>query len=727
VTTATTAKDTQQQDTDIEQLCINTIRTLSMDGVQKANSGHPGTPMACAPLAYLLYTEVMRHNPRDSQWPDRDRFVLSAGHASMLLYSALYLTGYDLSLDELKNFRQWGSKTPGHPEYSHTPGVETTTGPLGQGFGNGVGMALAERWLAARFNKPGHDIVDHYTYALCSDGDLMEGVASEAASIAGFLKLGRLIYFYDDNTITIDGHTDLAFSEDVGKRFEAYQWHVLHVEDINDLEAMRSAIREAQAEKDKPSLIVVKTVIGYGSPNKHNSSDAHGSPLGKEEIPLTKKNLGWEWDEPFYVPDEALQRFRQAVLKGAEEQSNWQQRMEQYKREFPQEAAELDLFMSGRLPNGWDDELPVFAPDKGPMATRTSSGQAINAIAAKVQNFISGAADLYPSTDAYIKGGGDLKGDDFAARNVHYGIREHGMGSILQGMTLHKGLIPFGSTFLIFYDYMRPPLRLAALMKNPVLMVYTHDSIGLGEDGPTHEPVEMLSGMRAVPNLWNIRPADANESVFAWKAALQRRDGPTCLILTRQKLPIFNREEVGSAEGVLRGAYILAEADGGSPDLIIMGTGSEVQWALAARPILQEQGIKTRVVSMPCWELFEEQDQSYRDEVLPPDVKKRLSIEAASPMGWHKWVGDEGDIIAVETYGASAPAEVIFEKYGFTTDNVVQHGLALMGRRDPVPPAQTEQHVTPDLGEGGSAPHERDLEKQGATQTGMETSQEKQT
>ncbi len=727
MTTATTEQETRQQGTDIEQLCINTIRTLSMDAVQKANSGHPGTPMACAPLAYLLYTEVMRHNPRDPHWPNRDRFVLSAGHASMLLYSSLYLTGYDLSLDEIKNFRQWGSKTPGHPEYSHTPGVETTTGPLGQGFGNGVGMAVAERWLATRFNKPGHDIVDHYTYALCSDGDLMEGVASEAASIAGFLKLGKLIYFYDDNTITIDGHTDLAFSEDVGKRFEAYQWHVQHVDDVNDLDALRTAIREAQAVEDQPSLIIVKTVIAYGAPNKKNTAEAHGSPLGKDEIALAKKNLGWEWEEPFYVPDEALQRCRQAILKGAEEQSNWQQRMEQYEREFPDEAAELKLFMSGGLPDGWDDALPVFTPDKGPMATRTSSGQAIQAIAAKVQNLLSGAADLYPSTDAYIKGGGDLKGDNFEARNVHYGIREHGMGAILQGMTLHKGLIPFGSTFLIFYDYMRPPLRLGALMKNPWIMVYTHDSIGLGEDGPTHQPVEMLSGMRAVPNLWNIRPADANESVYAWKAALQRRDGPTCLILSRQKLPIFNRDEVGPAEGVLRGAYILAEADGGKPDLIIIGTGAEVQWAFAARPILQEQGIKTRVVSMPCWELFEEQDQSYRDEVLPPDVKKRLSIEAASPMGWGKWVGDEGDIIGVETYGASAPAEIIFEKYGFTTDNVVQHGLALMGRRDPVPPAQTEQHVTPDVGEGDSAPHQRELEKQGTTQTGMETPQEKQT
>ena len=725
MTTATTAKDTQQG-TDIEQLCINTIRTLSMDGVQKANSGHPGTPMADAPLAYLLYTEVMRHNPRDPHWQNRDRFVLSAGHASMLLYSSLYLTGYDLSLDDLKNFRQWGSKTPGHPEYRHTPGVETTTGPLGQGFGNGVGMALAERWLATRFNKPGHNIVDHYTYALCSDGDLMEGVASEAASIAGFLKLGKLIYFYDDNTITIDGHTDLAFSEDVGKRFEAYQWHVQHIADINDLDAMRNAIREAQSVTDKPSMIVVKTVIAYGSPNKHNTSEAHGSALGTDEIAATKKNLGWEWTEPFYVPDEALQRFRQAVLRGAEEQSNWQLKMEQYKREYPNEAAELDFFMSGGLPDGWDDALPTFTPDKGPMATRSSSGQVIQVLAAKIQNLITGAADLYPSTDAYIKGGGDLKGDNFAARNVHYGIREHGMGSILQGIALHKGIIPFCSTFLIFYDYMRPPLRLAALMKNPWIMVYTHDSIGLGEDGPTHQPVEMLSGMRAVPNLWNIRPADANESVFAWKAALQRRDGPTCLILSRQKLPIFNRDEVGPAEGVLRGAYTLADADGGKPDLIIIGTGAEVQWALAARPILQEQGIKTRVVSMPCWELFEEQDQSYRDQVLPPDVKKRLSIEAASPMGWHKWVGDEGDIIAVETYGASAPAEIIFEKYGFTTDNVVQHGLALLGRRDPVPPAQTEANVTPDLGEGRHRPHQRDLEKSGPTETSTETPQEKQ-
>lgn len=716
----------QAGDMDITQLSINTIRTLSMDGVQRANSGHPGTPMALAPLAYLLYTEVMRHNPRDPHWPDRDRFILSAGHASMLLYSSLYLTGYDLSLEDLKNFRQWGSKTPGHPEHSHAPGVETTTGPLGQGFGNGVGMALAERWLAARFNKPGHEIIDHYTYAICSDGDLMEGVASEAASIAGFLKLGKLIYFYDDNTITIDGKTNLAFSEDVGKRFEAYQWHVQRIDDVNDLDALRQAIKAAQSETDRPSLIIVKSVIAYGSPNKKDTSEAHGSPLGKEEIVLTKKNLGWQWEEPFYVPDEALQHCRQAVLRGEQYQNEWQQKMAEYERAYPEDAAQLRLFMSGGLAEGWDDDLPNFPPEKGPMATRSASGQVIQALAKKVPNLISGAADLYPSTDAYIKEGGDLSAENPTARNVHYGIREHGMGAVLQGISLHKGIIPFGSTFLIFYDYMRPPLRLGAIMKNPWIMVFTHDSIGLGEDGPTHQPVEQLAGLRSVPNLWTMRPADANETTYAWKVALQRREGPTCLILSRQKLPIFNRQEVSPAEGVLRGAYILAEADGGRPDLIIIGTGSEVQWALEARPRLQEQGIKTRVVSIPCWELFEEQDQSYRDEVLPPNVKKRLAIEAASPMGWRKWVGDEGSIIAVETYGASAPAEIIFEKYGFTTDNVVQHGLALMGRREPVPPAQTEQEVLPDQHDSSGAPHERELEQAGTTQTEMETPAEKQ-
>ncbi|MFL5734901.1 MAG: transketolase [Chloroflexia bacterium] len=712
---------------DMDQLSINTIRTLSMDGVQQANSGHPGTPMANAPLAYLLYTETMRHNPRDPDWPDRDRFILSAGHASMLLYSTLYLTGYDVSLEDLKCFRQWGSKTPGHPEHGDTPGVETTTGPLGQGFGNGVGMAFAERWLATRFNKPGFNIVDHYTYALCSDGDLMEGVASEAASIAGFLKLGKLIYFYDDNTITIDGHTDLAFSEDVGKRFEAYGWHVQHVADVNDLNSLHGAIKAAQDVKDKPSLIVVKTVIAYGSPNKHDTSEAHGSPLGAEEVKLTKKNLGWPWEEPFYVPDEALQHGRQAILRGEEAQRKWEDLLAKYESEFPDAAAEFKFFLSGGLPDGWEDALPTFATEKGPMATRSASGQVINAIAKKVPNLISGAADLYPSTDAYIKEGGDVSGNNFAGRNVHYGIREHGMGSILQGIALHKGLIAFGSTFLIFYDYMRPPLRLAAIMRNPLMMVYTHDSVGLGEDGPTHQPVEMLSGMRAVPNLWAVRPADANETRYAWQIALERRDGPTNLILSRQKLPIFDRSQVASAEGVLRGAYVLAEADGGAPDIILIATGAEVPLALEARPKLQEQGVKTRVVSMPCWELFEEQDQSYRDQVLPPGVKKRIAIEAASPMGWLRWVGDEGDIIAVETFGASAPAEIIFEKFGFTVDNVVQHALALLGRREPLPPERTWRGAMANWDKYDDALHERELEKVMPTQTSMETPAEKQT
>jgi transketolase len=704
---------------DISELTINTIRTLSMDGVQKANSGHPGTPMANAPLAYLLYNEVMRHNPNDSHWLDRDRFILSAGHASMLLYSSLYLFGYGMTLDNLKNFRQWGSPTAGHPEYGHAPGIETTTGPLGQGFGNGVGMALAERWLAERFNKPGYDIVNHYTYALCSDGDLMEGVASEAASIAGFLKLGKLIYFYDDNSITIDRHTDLVFSEDVGMRFEAYGWHVQHVADVNDLKSLRSAVKAAQSVTDKPSLIVLKTVIGYGSPNKANTADAHGSPLGKDEVILTKQNLGWPWsEETFYVPDEVLQHTRQAIVRGEDYQKEWDDLMARYKADFPDAAAEFKLFMSGGLPEGWDDDLPSYTPDKGPMATRTSSGQTINAIASKALNLMAGAADLYPSTDAYIKGGGDLDGDNFLARNVHYGIREHGMGAILQGIALHKGPIAFGSTFLIFYDYMRPPLRLAAIMGNPLLMLYTHDSIGLGEDGPTHQPVEMLSGLRAVPNLWTVRPADANESVFAWKIALTRRDGPTVLVMTRQKLPIFDREQVAPAEDTLKGAYILSDADGGKPDLILMATGSEVQLALGAKPLLDKEGIKTRVVSMPCIELFEEQDKSYRDRVLPPGVKQRIAVEAASPMCWYKWVGSEGDIIGVETYGASAPAEIIFEKYGFTVDNVVQHGLALMGKRGPV----RDRPIG-----NGHAPHERTLEKQGKTQTSSETSAEKQT
>jgi transketolase len=732
IVTAQTPTGTQQKQTaryygmTIDQLCINTIRTLSMDAVQKANSGHPGTPMAMAPLAYLLYTEVMRHNPKDPHWDNRDRFILSAGHASMLLYSSLYLTGYDLSLDDLQCFRQWGSPTPGHPEYGHTPGVETTTGPLGQGFANGVGMAIAERWLATRFNRPGYPIVDHYTYALCSDGDLMEGVSSEAASIAGFLKLGKLIYFYDDNTITIDGHTDLAFSEDVGKRFEAYGWHVQRVADVNDLDALRRAIKAAQDEKERPSLIIVKSIIAYGSPNKANTAEAHGAPLGEEEVKLTKKNLGWPWEEPFYVPDEALQHCRQAILRGEEAQKHWQELFARYEQEYPSEAAEYRMFMSGRLPEGWDDDLPQFHPEKSPIATRSASGQVVNALAKKIPNLISGAADLYPSTDVYIKGGGDLNGHNFTARNIHYGVREHAMGAILNGMVLHRGLIPFGSTFLIFSDYMRPPLRLAALMKIPTIMVYTHDSIGLGEDGPTHQPVEQLVGLRAIPNMWVVRPADANETTYAWQIALQRREGPTCLVLTRQKIPVFDRQEVAPAEGVLRGAYILAEAEGGQPEMIIMATGSEVHLALEARRKLQdEHGIRARVVSMPCRELFLEQDKSYQEEVLPPSIRKRLAVEAASPMGWYRWVTDEGDIIGVETFGASAPAEVIFQKFGFTVDNVVNAALAIMGR--PGGEAWTARRREPDWDKYDQTLHERELEKVMATQTAMETPAEKQT
>ncbi|MEP6776188.1 MAG: transketolase, partial [Chloroflexota bacterium] len=608
----------------------------------------------------------------------------------------------------------WGSKTPGHPEYHDTPGVETTTGPLGQGFGNGVGMAFAERWLAERFNKPGFNIIDHHTYAICSDGDLMEGIASEAASIAGFLKLGKLIYFYDDNTITIDGHTDLAFREDVGKRFESYGWHVQHVADIKDLDALRAAIEKAKAITDRPSIVVVKSVIGYGSPNKADTSEAHGSPLGKEEVLLTKQNLGWPWQEPFYVPDEALQYCRQAIERGAEEQKQWQDLMARYKSEFPDSAAEYDLFMSGGLPDGWDDTLPSFTPAQGPLATRTSSGQTVNAIASKVENLVAGAADLYPSTDVYIKGGGDISGNNFLARNAHYGIREHAMGAVLQGIALHKGLIAFGSTFLIFYDYMRPPLRLAAIMKNPLLMVYTHDSIGLGEDGPTHQPVEQLAGLRSVPNMWTVRPADANESVYAWKIAMTRRDGPTCLIMSRQKLPIYDRTKYAPAQDTMRGAYILSDTKNGKPDLILMATGSEVQWIMGAQPILEQAGIKTRVVSMPCWELFEEQDQSYRDEVLPPSVKKRLAIEAASPMGWRKWTGDEGDMIGMETYGASAPAEVIFQNYGFTVENVVARSQALVGKKAAAVSAQPNR------------PKTKTTAAHGKTQTDSETPAEKQ-
>lgn len=658
----------------LEDLCINTIRTLSMDAVQKANSGHPGTAMALAPLAYLLWTRYMRYNPRNPRWLNRDRFVLSAGHACILQYSMLHLTGYDLSLDDLKNFRQWGSRTPGHPEYGHTPGIETTTGPLGQGFANGVGMAIAQRFQASRYNRPGHDIIDHYIYAIVSDGDVMEGVASEAASIAGFLKLGKLIYFYDDNHITIEGNTSLAFTEDVGKRFEAYGWHVQHVADVNDLNALGSAIEAAQAATDQPSLIIVRSHIGYGSPHKQDSREAHGEPLGAEEVKLTKRNLGWPTEEPFYEPEEAVAYFRQAIERGARQEQEWQQRYNAYAAAYPELAAQWQDELKGKLPSGWDSDIPTFAAGTS-LATRAASGQVLNAIASKLPNLIGGSADLAPSTSTYMKGLGDF-GPESNGRNMHFGIREHGMGSILNGMALYGGVIPFGATFLIFSDYMRPPIRLAALMGIKTLYVYTHDSIGLGEDGPTHQPVEQLAALRAIPGLTVIRPGDANETAEAWRVAIQHK-GPVALALTRQALPTLDRTQMASASNLARGAYVLSDSTQ-KPQLILIATGSELSLAVDAANKLRQEGIAVRVVSMPSWELFEEQDAEYKESVLPTDVRARLAIEAASPMGWERYIGPRGDTVTLNHFGASAPGKIVFQQFGFTVDNIVEKAKRLI-------------------------------------------------
>lgn len=658
----------------LEDLCINTIRTLSMDAVQKANSGHPGTAMALAPLAYLLWTRYMRYNPRNPRWLNRDRFVLSAGHACILQYSMLHLTGYDLSLDDLKNFRQWGSRTPGHPEYGHTPGIETTTGPLGQGFANGVGMAIAQRFQASRYNRPGHDIIDHYIYAIVSDGDVMEGVASEAASIAGFLKLGKLIYFYDDNHITIEGNTSLAFTEDVGKRFEAYGWHVQHVADVNDLNALGSAIEAAQAATDQPSLIIVRSHIGYGSPHKQDSREAHGEPLGAEEVKLTKRNLGWPTEEPFYEPEEAVAYFRQAIERGARQEQEWQQRYNAYAAAYPELAAQWQDELKGKLPSGWDSDIPTFAAGTS-LATRAASGQVLNAIASKLPNLIGGSADLAPSTSTYMKGLGDF-GPESNGRNMHFGIREHGMGSILNGMALYGGVIPFGATFLIFSDYMRPPIRLAALMGIKTLYVYTHDSIGLGEDGPTHQPVEQLAALRAIPGLTVIRPGDANETAEAWRVAIQHK-GPVALALTRQALPTLDRTQMASASNLARGAYVLSDS-AQKPQLILIATGSELSLAVDAANKLRQEGIAVRVVSMPSWELFEEQDAEYKESVLPTDVRARLAIEAASPMGWERYIGPRGDTVTLNHFGASAPGKIVFQQFGFTVDNIVEKAKRLI-------------------------------------------------
>ncbi|MEJ2503600.1 MAG: transketolase, partial [Gemmatimonadota bacterium] len=643
------------QSTTEAQLSIDTIRTLSMDGVQAANSGHPGTPMALAPLTYVIWRNHLRHDPSDPSWPDRDRFVLSAGHASMLLYSMLHLSGYDLPLQELRDFRQWGSKTPGHPEHGLTPGVETTTGPLGQGFSNAVGMAMAERHLAAVYNRPDHEIIDHHTYVVCSDGDLMEGVASEAASLAGHLKLGKLIAFWDDNRITIEGDTDLAFSEDVEARFAAYGWHTARVEDGNDLEAIDAAIRGAQQD-DRPSLIAVRTVIGYGSPAKAGTADAHGSPLGAEEVIATKRNLGWPTEEPFYVPDSVRSHMGEAREIGRDRHAAWRERWAAYAAAYPELAARLDAARAHALPDGWDAELPSWSADDKPMATRKASSAVLNALAGKVPWLVGGSADLAPSTNTIMDGAGHFQADSPAGRNLHYGVREHGMGAVMNGMALHGGVRPYGATFLIFSDYMRPAIRLAALMEQPTLYVFTHDSVGLGEDGPTHQPIEQLAALRAIPGLVDLRPADANETREAWRVALEHADGPVFLALTRQGLPHLDRERLAPADGVRRGAYVLADAEGGDPEVILIATGSEVQVAVEARDRLASEGVRARVVSMPSWTLFARQPRSYRDEVLPPAIRARVAVEAAGTFGWHRWVGSDGAVVGISRFGASAPA-----------------------------------------------------------------------
>ena len=665
--------------TELDQLCVNTIRMLSADGVQKANSGHPGMPMGAAAMAYVLWTRFLRHNPNNPTWPNRDRFVLSAGHGSMLLYSLLHLTGYDLPLEELQNFRQWGSKTPGHPEHGLTPGVETTTGPLGQGFANGVGMALAERFLAARFNRPGHHIVDHFTYGIVSDGDLMEGISHEAASLAGHLGLGRLIYFYDDNHISIEGDTDIAFTENRTGRFVAYGWHVQRVDEGNNLEALEQALVEAQKETKRPSLIAVRTHIGYGSPNKQDTAGVHGEPLGPEELKLTKQNLGWPPEQNFLIPDAALAHFRKAIDEGQKLEDRWQSAFEAYQESFKESAAEWKRWINGQLPDAWEKDIPVFESDEKGTATRVASGTVLNAIAPKIGNLIGGSADLAPSTKTLITGEADFQASDYGGRNLRFGVREHGMGGILNGMALHGGLMPYGATFLIFSEYMRPAIRLAALTELKVIYVFTHDSIGLGEDGPTHQPIEQLAALRAIPNLTVIRPCDANETAQAWQAAIHHQGGPVALALTRQNLPTLNRNGIfASADGLHRGAYILKEADTETPEVILIASGSEIEIALAAAEKIKAKGPGVRVVSMPSWELFDAQPQDYQQRILPPDVKAKIAIEAGSSQGWHRFVGEFGRIIALDHFGASAPYKTLYEKFGLTAERVVENALEIV-------------------------------------------------
>jgi transketolase len=662
---------------ELERLAIDTIRVLAMDAVQAANSGHPGTPMALAPLGYELWMRHLRHNPADPNWLDRDRFVLSAGHASMLLYALLHLTGYDLPLEEIRNFRQWGSRTPGHPEVGLTPGVETTTGPLGQGVANSVGMALAERWLAARFNRPGHTAVDHRTWAVCSDGDLMEGVSHEAAELAGHQRLGKLTWIFDGNRITIEGSTDLATSTDHGRRFQGYGWHVQHVADGNDLAAIGAALESAAAESGRPSLIILRTTIAWGSPNKAGHHETHGAALGADEVAATKKNLGYPSQEPFHVPPAALTVWRAARERGERLQSDWEERFRKYREAHPDLAAELLRMTRGQLPQGWAEGLAGAVGARAD-ATRSSSGKVIQVLAARIPELVGGSADLGSSNKTDIEGAPPLQADTPDGRVLHFGVREHAMGSVMNGMALHGGPRPFGGTFLIFSDYMRPAIRLAALSHLEVIYVFTHDSIGLGEDGPTHQPVEQLMGLRAVPNLLDLRPADPAETAVAWRVALAREGGPAFLALTRQKVPALDRSRLAGADGLERGGYVLSEADGGSPDVILIASGSEVHVALEAQSLLQGRGVAARVVSLPSWRLFAEQSAGYRDEVLPPDVLAKVSIEAGATLGWERWVGNTGASIGLDHFGASAPDAVLFEQFGFKAEAVAGTAESLL-------------------------------------------------
>ncbi len=662
----------------LAELSINTIRTLSMDAVEKAKSGHPGTPMALAPLAYTLYTRVMKHSPAHPEWFDRDRFVLSAGHASMLLYSTLFLSGYGLTLDDLKNFRQLGSPTAGHPEYGDAPGIEATTGPLGQGLGMSVGMALAEAMLAARFNRAGHELIDHHTYVIASDGDIQEGVGSEVCSIAGHLGLGKLIVFYDNNHIQLAGETSMSFSEDVGKRFEAYGWHVQDVGEDLSVETLERAAHEAQRMSDRPSLVIVRSHIGYGSPHKQDTYQAHGSPLGEDEVKATKEVYGWPADELFYVPDGARQPFQEAGERGEQLAVDWEQKLAAFREAEPDAAAELELIMEGRLPDGWDDGIPTFSPDDGNVATRKASQDVIQWAASRVPHLVSGSADLEPSTLTEIKDGGSVSRGDYSGRNVHYGVREHGMGAIVNGLVLH-GLRAFGSTFFNFLDYMKPAVRLASLMEIPSIIVYTHDSIGLGEDGPTHQPVEQLATLRAQPNMYCVRPGDANETALAWEVALRQSETPAALVLSRQGLPIQNRDDIPD-DAIDRGAYVLRESSKDEPELILIGTGSELHICAQAADLLEQDGIATRVVSAPCLDRFAEQDDDYRESVLPRSVRARVSVEAASPLGWSTWIGEDGEAIGMTTFGSSAPQPDVYEHFGFTPEKVAERARGVVDR-----------------------------------------------